>query len=91
MRFALLRDLELRLVDRMFALGALRDVPVVVRPPADLGPAEPRTAALVPLAAQVDATAQRVGDVVEHGSIDELLRIAAQLDVGPRRRRRAHP
>ena len=88
MQFSLLSDLELRLVDRMFAAGALREVPVVVRPPTDLGPVDSRIGALVPLASQVDATARRVGDVVEHASIDELLRIAEQGDAGPRPHRR---
>lgn len=84
MKFALLSERELRLVDRMFDAGVFAEVPVVVRSPTDLGPAEPRIGALVPLAAQVDATARRVGDVVEHGSIDELLRIAEQRDGGRR-------
>ncbi|MBX3285233.1 MAG: hypothetical protein KF703_07815 [Actinobacteria bacterium] len=85
MAFALLSDLELRLVDRMFAAGVFREVPAVVRPPGEEPPVEYQLGCLVPLAALIDTAARPVGAVVEHASIDELLRIAEVAGRDPRR------
>ena len=76
--FALLSETELRLVDLMFDAGALHKVPAVVRPPEERGPASPRIRSLVSAAPQIEATARRAGGLLEHGSIDELLRMAEQ-------------
>lgn len=76
MKFALLSESELRLVDLMFDADVFREVPAVVPPSAERGPAGSWIRSLVAVAPQIEATARRVGGVVEHASIDELLRIA---------------
>jgi len=77
-KFALLSESELRLVDLMFDADVFRELPTVVPPSAERGPAGSWIRSLIAVAPQIEATARRMGGVVEHASIDELLHIAEQ-------------